>query len=56
MTAALKSIEPDLRISALGGTGMEQSGVEMVANSSEIAVMGFSEVVATLPTLLRVRR
>lgn len=56
MTAALRSIEPDLRISALGGPDMEQAGVEMIADSAELAVMGFSEVVASLPTLLRMRR
>ena len=54
--AALRSVEPELRISALGGTEMKQAGAEMVADSAELAVMGFSEVVATLPTLLRVRR
>jgi lipid-A-disaccharide synthase len=35
---------------------MEQAGVEMVADSQELAMMGFSEVIAALPTLLRVRR
>jgi len=35
---------------------MEQAGVEMVADSKELALMGFSEVIAALPTLLRVRR
>ena len=54
--AALRSIEPDLRISALGGPGMEKAGAEIVAASADMAVMGFSEVVGTLPTLLRVRR
>ncbi len=56
MVAALRSIEPDLRISALGGPGMEKAGAEIVAASADMAVMGFSEVVGTLPTLLRVRR
>ncbi len=56
LTAALRSIDPNLRISALGGPLMERAGVEMIADSSELAVMGISEVLATLPTLLRVRR
>ena len=56
MTAALRSLEPDLSISALGGPGMEMAGAEMVADSQELAMMGFSEVVGALPTLLRVRR
>jgi lipid-A-disaccharide synthase len=56
LMAALRSIEPDLRISALGGPSMEQAGAEIVADSAELAVMGISEVVGTLPTLLRARR
>ena len=56
LTAALRSIDPKLRISALGGPSMEHAGVEIVADSSELAVMGFSEVISALPTVLRVRR
>jgi lipid-A-disaccharide synthase len=56
LTAALRSLAPDLEISALGGPAVEQAGAKMVADSRELAVMGFSEVVGALPTLLRARR
>jgi lipid-A-disaccharide synthase len=56
LTAALRSLDPDLRISALGGSAMERAGAEIVADSAELAIMGFSEVMAKLPTLLKVRR
>ena len=55
MTAALRSFDPDVRISGLGGTGLEKAGVELVGDSSELAVMGFSEVVGVLPKLMRMR-
>jgi len=56
LTAALWALDPNVRISALGGPGLEKAGVEVVADSRELAIMGFSEVVGTLPTLLRARR
>jgi lipid-A-disaccharide synthase len=55
LTAALRSYDPDVRISALGGPEMKRAGVEMVADSAELAVMGFSEVIGALPTLIRVK-
>ena len=56
LTAALRSIDPALRISALGGSGLSAAGAELVADSRELSVMGFSEVAAALPTLLRTRK
>ncbi len=56
LTAALRSLVPDIRISALGGPDMARAGAELIADSAELAIMGFSEVVASLPTLLKVRR
>ena len=55
MTAALRSIDPEIRISALGGPNLKQAGAEIIADSSELAVMGISEVISALPTLLRVK-
>ena len=56
MTAALRFLAPGLRISALGGPAMERAGAEIVADAASLAIMGFSEVVAMVPTLLQVRR
>ncbi len=55
LVAALRSLDPDIRISALGGPALKQAGVEIVADSSELAVMGISEVISALPTLMKVR-
>lgn len=56
LAAALWSLDPELRISALGGPGLEVAGVPLVADSRDLSIMGFSEVAAALPTLLKVRR
>ncbi|MFT5232406.1 MAG: lipid-A-disaccharide synthase [Candidatus Krumholzibacteriia bacterium] len=56
LVAALRKLDPQIRISALGGEGMSGSGVELVANSRELAVMGFSEIVGALPTIIKIRR
>ena len=56
LAAALRSLDPEVRISALGSPGLAEAGCEMVADSHELAVMGFSEVVGALPALLRARK
>jgi lipid-A-disaccharide synthase len=55
LTAALRSLDPEIRISALGGSGLQQAGAEMVADSAELAVMGISEVISALPTIVRTK-
>lgn len=44
-----------VRLVGLGGSRMEQAGVELLADLDTLAVMGFAEVVRSLPSLLRVR-
>lgn len=56
LLAALREREPRLRCSALGGPALAIAGAEIIQNSAEIAVMGFGEVAATLPAILRARR
>jgi lipid-A-disaccharide synthase len=56
LTAALRSSDPGVRISALGGPGLAEAGCELVADAHEVAVMGFSEVLAALPALLRTQK
>jgi len=56
LAAALRSLDPNVRISALGGLGMVASGVEVVADSRQLAVMGFSEILSALPAILKIRR
>ena len=56
LTAALRSLAPDARISALGGPGLAAAGAEIVADSRELAVMGFSEIISALPAIMRAKR
>jgi len=50
------SINPALRFSGVGGDAMEKTGVRLVAHSSEMAVMGVTEVLPRLGFILKVRR
>jgi len=56
LTAALRRLDPRVRVSALGGGQLAAAGAEIVADSGSVSVMGFSEIVAALPQILRVRR
>src|SRR3989442_295579 len=53
-TALLK--RADIHLFGLGGPRMGEAGVELVANCSEVAVLGISEVLHRLPALRRVMR
>jgi len=56
LTAALRALAPEVRISALGGKQLAAGGAEIVADSSELAVMGFSEIISALPAIMKARR
>lgn len=48
--------DPGLRLVGLGGSRMRDAGVELLADLDTLAVMGFAEVVRSLPRLLLLRR
>ncbi len=56
LITALRKLEPRLRISCLGSNSLMQAGADTVLDSSELAIMGFSEVLGALPQILRARR
>jgi lipid-A-disaccharide synthase len=56
LVRALRSRFPDARILGLGGSRMAAEGVELLADVSDLAVMGFAEVAARLPFFLWLRR
>ena len=55
LIAALRSIDPQLRVSAMGGHAMQAAGAKIICPSEDLAVMGFSEVISALPTVLKAR-
>lgn len=53
---ALKERWPDVRLVGLGGPRMEAEGVELLAGLDDLAVMGFTEVLAHLPFFWKLER
>ena len=47
--AALKRMRPDLALTGIGGSRMENAGVTLIERSDRMAVMGFVEVVRQVP-------
>ncbi len=56
LVSALRSLAPDLRISALGGRHVESRGAELVHAATELGVMGFAEVLHAWPAIVAARR
>lgn len=53
LMAALRAIEPDIRIIGVGGERMSAAGLRSLFTLDDIAVMGLLQVVPRLPTVLR---
>jgi len=53
VVAAIKELRPHWRVIATGGAKMEAAGAEILMPYSELAVMGFSEVIRKLPAIRR---
>lgn len=50
---AIRKRDPEANIRAWGGDKMQAAGADVVKHISELAFMGFAEVVKNLPTVLR---
>ena len=56
LVRALRAEEPRVEVSGVGGERLREAGLECVARSEELSVMGLAEVVRDLPRLLRLSR
>ena len=56
LVKALLARWPGARLLGLGGARMAAEGVELLADPSDLSVMGFAEVLSRLPFFLRLRR
>ncbi len=56
LVEAMKQLYPDLVFSGIGGKRMEQAGVKILVPSSEMAVVGLTEVFSKLRTILNAAR
>jgi lipid-A-disaccharide synthase len=52
----IKKIDPSISIRGIGGRKMEEAGVDIVMRSSEIAVVGLTEVFSKYSKILKARR
>ena len=53
LVAAMKKKCPDIFICGMGGDALRQSGVRIVMEASELTVVGFTEVFAKIPAILK---
>lgn len=53
LARALLQRRPELELHGMGGPRMEAEGVRLIRHSSEVAVVGFAEVLAHLPAIRR---
>jgi len=56
LAAAMRRLDPRLRLCGVGGAAMREAGVETEVDISELSVMGISEVVGALARVRRVYR
>ena len=54
LVRAMHEMDPGIHFYGLGGVRMEEAGVDLVARSSEMAVVGLTEVCSRLPRILQV--
>jgi lipid-A-disaccharide synthase len=54
LVQAMRRIDPSLRFYGIGGKKMQSTGVELIANSSDMAVVGLTEVLSKLGMILKV--
>lgn len=52
----LRKLLPDVRLSGIGGPAMEKAGVELIFRAEELALVGVSEVLPKLGTILSALR
>lgn len=50
----MRALRPSLRFYGIGGERMKKAGVDLVAASADMAVVGLTEVVGKLPFILRI--
>src|SRR5690554_2164181 len=56
LISALKELNPDIEISAIGGDNMAAAGAELLFHIRETSFMGFVEVIKHLPFIISMYR
>jgi lipid-A-disaccharide synthase len=55
LARALLNLDPNLQLYGIGGHRMSSAGVQLLADLGQLAVMGFAEIVRSLPRIARLR-
>ncbi|MFH1190600.1 MAG: lipid-A-disaccharide synthase [Candidatus Omnitrophota bacterium] len=53
---AIKNIDPQIKISGIGGTNLAKTGCEIFYNIKDLSVMGFFDVLKKLPRFFRLKK
>lgn len=56
LVGAMRAVDPFMRFAGVGGRKMADAGVERIADCADMAVMGFTEIIAKLKLIMNVRR
>jgi len=56
LVKAMRQMDPSLRFYGVGGRKLKEAGVNLIADSSDMAVVGLTEVFARLGTIMKVMR
>lgn len=56
LVRALKEINPEIKISGVGGSLMRQAGAEIYCDIKDLAVLGFFDALKKLPKFLRLKK
>ncbi|MDD5701160.1 MAG: hypothetical protein PHU23_03830, partial [Dehalococcoidales bacterium] len=56
LVEALLRLDPTIRFYGVGGERLREAGVDLMAESSDMAVVGLTEVFFKLPFILKVMR
>lgn len=54
LVRAMRHIDPDIRFCGVGGKYLKEAGVELIADSADMAVVGLTEVFSKLGTIRKV--
>lgn len=56
LVKAMRRMDPSLQFYGVGGRKLKEAGVDLIADSSDMAVVGLTEVFARLGTIMKVMR
>lgn len=56
LAGVIKNLDPDIKVSGVGGTNLAKSGCEIFYDIKELSVMGFFDVLKKLPRFFKLKK